>query len=132
MNVLKSHLKQSVETMLLRGISQREIARVLGVDTKTTRRIARELAKSCGVATDPVDDVEPDSWTLATDCGPTIMMAGSNSLGVATDWVDGRAAKTPTLAIGDFLGADQKEPGWPPVHRAGAPSCLICRPIPGI
>ena len=67
MNVLKSHLKQTVETMLSRGVSQREIARVLGVDPKTTRRIARELGNSHVAATGPTELAEPNSRTLATD-----------------------------------------------------------------
>jgi transposase len=49
-NVLKPNLRISVQTLLDAGKSQREISRVLGVDRKTIRRIARE-AKSPGVAT---------------------------------------------------------------------------------
>ena len=43
MNVLKIHLRMSVETLLKNGVGQREIARRLGVDPKTTRRIEREM-----------------------------------------------------------------------------------------
>ena len=68
MNVLKSHLKQSVETMLSRGVSQREIARVLGVDPKTTRRTAREIAKSRTPATNVEAVADSKSRTLATGC----------------------------------------------------------------
>jgi hypothetical protein len=49
-NVLKANLRISVQTLLDAGKSQREIWRVLGVDRKTIRRIARE-SKSPGVAT---------------------------------------------------------------------------------
>jgi transposase len=49
-NVLKPNLRISIQTLLDADKSQREIARVLGVDRKTIRRIARE-AKSPGVAT---------------------------------------------------------------------------------
>jgi transcriptional regulator with XRE-family HTH domain len=49
-NVLKPNLRISVQTLLDAGKSQREISRVLGVDRKTIRRIARE-SKSPRVAT---------------------------------------------------------------------------------
>ncbi len=56
MNVLKSHLRITVETLLQNGASQREIERVTGVDRKTIRRYA---AKSPGVATgSAVGDVQ--------------------------------------------------------------------------
>lgn len=51
MNVLKPHLRITVETLLQRGASQREIAQRTGVDRKTIRRLARALANSPGVAT---------------------------------------------------------------------------------
>ncbi len=50
MNVLKSQLRISIETLLRRGASQHEIHRRLGVDRKTIRRYAR-AANSPGVAT---------------------------------------------------------------------------------
>jgi transposase len=50
-NVLKPHLRITVETLLARGVSQREIARRTGVDRKTIRGYARGLSNSPGVAT---------------------------------------------------------------------------------
>jgi transposase len=55
-NVLRPHLRITVETLLRQGRGQREIERLIGVDRKTIRRIAREGlepsgAKSPGVAT---------------------------------------------------------------------------------
>jgi transposase len=50
LNVLKPNLRISIQTLLQAGKAQREIARVIGVDPKTVRRIARE-SKSPGVAT---------------------------------------------------------------------------------
>ena len=47
---MKPNLRISIHTLLQAGKAQREIARVIGVDRKTVRRIARE-AKSPGVAT---------------------------------------------------------------------------------
>lgn len=55
MNVLKAHLRISLETLLLHGASQHEIQRRLGVDRKTIRAYQRRLgagaAKPPGVAT---------------------------------------------------------------------------------
>lgn len=50
LNVLKSQLRITIETLLEKGASQHEIARRTGVDRKTIRRYAR-LANSPGVAT---------------------------------------------------------------------------------
>lgn len=50
MNVLKAHLRITVETLMRCGVSHREIKRRTGVDRKTIRRLA-EAAKSPGVAT---------------------------------------------------------------------------------
>jgi transposase len=55
-NVLKPHLRITVETLLRQGRSQREIERLTGVDRKTIRRLERAAqegseAKSPGVAT---------------------------------------------------------------------------------
>lgn len=38
MNVLKSHLRTTIETLLARGVAHREIERRTGVDRKTIRR----------------------------------------------------------------------------------------------
>lgn len=50
MNVLKSHLRIAIETLLRGGATQREIERFTGVDRKTIRRYQRLLANSPGVA----------------------------------------------------------------------------------
>jgi transposase len=55
-NVLKSHLRITIETLLSGGATQREIARRTGVDRKTIRRVA--AANSPGVATG--SDADPD------------------------------------------------------------------------
>ncbi len=44
MNVLKKDKKTTVITLLLSGVKQREISRKIGIDRKTIRRIAREMA----------------------------------------------------------------------------------------
>jgi len=50
-NVLKSHLRIAIETLLRGGATQREIERFTGVDRKTIRRYQRLVANSPGVAT---------------------------------------------------------------------------------
>jgi transposase len=57
LNVLKSHLRITLQTLLQKGTSQREIERVTGIDRKTIRRYARE-AKSPGVATGSEDELD--------------------------------------------------------------------------
>ena len=47
---MKPHKRITIETLLRTGTSQREIARVTGVDRKTIRGYARE-ANAAGVAT---------------------------------------------------------------------------------
>jgi transposase len=49
LNVLKAHLRITLQTLLQQGVSQREIERVTGIDRKTIRRYA--AATSPGVAT---------------------------------------------------------------------------------
>ena len=55
LNVLKQHLRVTIQTLLGNGTSQREIERLTGVDRKTIRRYERERlgppANSPGVAT---------------------------------------------------------------------------------
>lgn len=50
MNVLKPHLRTTIQTLLDKGATQREIERFTGVDRKTIRRYQR-LSNSPGVAT---------------------------------------------------------------------------------
>jgi hypothetical protein len=47
---LKLHLRTTIQTLLERGATQREIARITGVDRKTIRDYQR-LSNSSGVAT---------------------------------------------------------------------------------
>ena len=69
MNVLKPHLRITIETLLERGATQREIERITGVDRKTIRRYARALANSPGVATGSEATARANSPTPATGSG---------------------------------------------------------------
>jgi len=57
-NVLKSHLRITIDTLLKSGTSHRQIARRTGVDRKTIRAYAALLANSPGVATGSEEDPE--------------------------------------------------------------------------
>ena len=73
MNVLKPHLRITVETLLRKGRSQREVERLTGVDRKTIRRYEREGREassppnSPGVATGSEGD---ESGVLAGETPP--------------------------------------------------------------
>jgi transposase len=75
-NVLRSHLRITIDTLLARGATHREIARRTGVDRKTIRRYAR-AANSPGVATgsqaggDPIPPPRPPAQTSAANAAST-------------------------------------------------------------
>ena len=73
MNVLKAHLRTTIQTLLERGATQREIARITGVDRKTIRDY-RRLANSSGVATGSGEAEEqiPPPWPPAACAVPTV------------------------------------------------------------
>ena len=48
---MKAHLRTTIQTLLDRGTTHREIARRTGIDRKTIRGYARAMANSPGVAT---------------------------------------------------------------------------------
>ncbi|MFD2850303.1 IS21 family transposase [Eoetvoesiella caeni] len=79
MNVLKPHLQTTIVTLLEAGTSQREIARVTGIDRKTIRayqqRWASERANSPGVATGSPPQTPPPrppaiTTTTVSTCEP--------------------------------------------------------------
>jgi len=79
-NVLKSHLRIAVETLLRGGASHREVERRTGVDRKTIRRLAR-AANSPGVATGsqgPVGQTPPPR-PPAGSAGPAITTTASST-----------------------------------------------------
>lgn len=83
MNVLKSHKRTTVVTLLAGGTSQREIARLTGVDRKTIRHLARSLAASASNSSTPATGISPG---VATDSAqtppprPPLPAAGPHSL----------------------------------------------------
>lgn len=66
MYVLKPNKRTTVTTLLAKGTSQREIARLTGVDRKTIRNIARELAGPAPNSPTPATGATADSPRVAT------------------------------------------------------------------
>jgi transposase len=59
LNVLKSHLRVTIATLLERGASQHEIARRTGVDRKTIRRYAERSNSPMATGSEPAADQIP-------------------------------------------------------------------------
>jgi transposase len=98
-NVLKPHLRTTIETLLEHGASQREIERRTGVDRKTIRRYAR-----------------PASFpTLATGSPDA---DGANSSTLATGSAEFSVAKSPTPATGSETQESQTPPPSGPERAA--------------
>lgn len=65
MNVLKTHLRVTVETLLAKGLSQREVSKKTGVDRKTIRRLARGSPGSNSPTPAPGEFQNPPPWPPA-------------------------------------------------------------------
>jgi transposase len=104
-NVLKDHLRITVETLVSCGVSQREICRRTGIDRKTIRRYAAG-SKSPGVATGseaeaPFEDPPPrppaPDTTGASACEPhrswieSQVQLGRNAVSIYQDLVEQHA-----------------------------------------
>jgi transposase len=78
LNVLKSHLRITIATLLERGASQHEVYRRTGVDRKTIRRYAREsqpnspMATGSGAAVEQIPPPRPPAPAreAASACAP--------------------------------------------------------------
>lgn len=82
MNVLKPHLRITLETLLERGVPQHEIARRTGVDRKTIRKYDRARANSPGVATGSArasDQIPPPGPPAPGDSAGASLSAASTS-----------------------------------------------------
>ena len=96
MNVLKSHLRITVETLLERGVSQHEIARRTGVDRKTIRKYERARANFPRVATGSprAPDQLPPPRPPALEVGAADSAARASVSACATHraWIEGQVA----------------------------------------
>jgi len=79
-NVLKPHLRITIETLLERGVAQHEIARRTGVDRKTIRKYDRARANSPRVATgSAASSVQiPPPWPPALEPGESASACATN------------------------------------------------------
>jgi transposase len=113
-NVLKPHLRITVETLLAAGVSQREIARRTGVDRKTIRGYV--AANSSGVATGSNAGGEaqippPRPPALAASPCPTTPTSGPSACEPYRAWIEtqldlGRNAQSLYQDLVDHHGFD--------------------------
>ena len=111
MNVLKSHLRITLQTLLEKGTSQREIERVTGIDRKTIRRYARE-AKSPRVATGSGDEIIQNPPPRPPAVEPSACEAHRT-------WIEsqvhlGRNAMSIYQDLVESYGFERKRPADPP------------------
>ena len=85
---MKPNLRISIHTLLQAGKAQREIARVVGVDPRTVRRIARE-AKSPGVATGFCAEKDPVAGQNAPPRPPALNpVATPSACEIHRQWIE--------------------------------------------
>lgn len=82
MNVLKPHLRITIQTLLGKGSSQREIERITGVDRKTIRRYQRGIVP---------DDATANSPGVATGSGA--QKTADSAVEMPPPWPPARAPK---------------------------------------
>jgi hypothetical protein len=91
LNVLKPHLRTTIQTLLGNGVPQREIERATGVDRKTIRRYQR-LSNSPGVATgsqaaqDQIPPPRPPA--LPGAAGPEARPAAASACEAHRSWIE--------------------------------------------
>ncbi|MFY8083430.1 MAG: IS21 family transposase [Rubrivivax sp.] len=82
MNVLKPNKQATIVTLLARGTTQREVARITGIDRKTVRgyqqRWLAEHANSPGVATGSEAAVAPTTAQIPPPWPPAVVPAASS------------------------------------------------------
>jgi transposase len=84
-NVLKQHLRVTIETLAAHGASQREIERRTGVDRKTIRRYtAKSPGVAAGLAVDPEQTPPPRPPALTT--------AAPSACEVHRAWIEAQVA----------------------------------------
>ena len=94
MNVLKSHLRITVETLLERGVSQHEIARRTGVDRKTIRNYERARSNSPRLATGSAvaADQLPPPRPPALESGAGMPAASISACEPYRGWIEAQVA----------------------------------------
>jgi len=87
LNVLKAHLRSTIQTLLDRGATQREICRMTGVDRKTIRRYQRE-ENSPRVATGTKALADPVPASAATANAASVSPSSSSACEPHRVWIE--------------------------------------------
>jgi transposase len=120
---LKPNLRISIQILLQAGKAQREISRIVGVDPRTVRRIARE-AKSPGVATGfsaekvdaegqnapprppaPKPPATPSACAVHREWIEAQVVLGRNAMSIYQDLVEGHGFIHAYNSVKRFVGA---------------------------
>jgi transposase len=130
-NVLKSNMRVTIETLVRCGVSHRQISKRTGVDRKTIRRYAVAVSNSPGVATgsepDPgqnpppwppaPDGVSPSALTITSACQPhrswieTQVQLGRNAQSIFQDLVEQHGFENRYNSVKRFVaGLKLREP----------------------
>jgi len=125
-NVLKSHLRAMIYTLLRNGVSQREIRRETGIDRKTVRRYQREweASNSSGVATGSGIPSKRDTQRGALGlCAPPGMDPGPGTSGAkCSEHLSGSGGNVCFFAqvqFGEAFCPGAQIPGARAIRRAG-------------
>lgn len=127
-NVLKPHLRTTVETLLSRGMGQREIAKVTGVNRRTIRAISKARQGSAGSDAEAIQTAPPTGVATGSDCKGT--ESAPPPAAVATGPVDEAAQTAPPpseVATGSTDGSIQTAPPRPPARPKQTESA--CEPF---
>lgn len=84
---MKAHLRSTIQTLLDRGATQREIERMTGVDRKTIRRYQRE-ANSPRVATGSKPLAEPTPTSAATASAVKVRRSSPSACEPHRAWIE--------------------------------------------
>ena len=128
---MKLHLRTTVLTLLERGATQREIARMTGVDRKTIRAVQRS-ANSSGVATGSAELAGqiPPPWPPAPVVHPVVGLAHGDAGEAEPPAAE--LANFPQVATGPDMAPADDPPPRPPAPSAGptatATSVSECEP----
>jgi transposase len=89
-NVLKSNMRVTIETLVRCGVSHRQISKRTGVDRKTIRRYAVAVSNSPGVATgsEPGLGQNPPPWPPARDGVCTLARVASSACESHRSWIE--------------------------------------------
>jgi transposase len=128
-NVLKSYLRTTIQTLLERGATQREISRITGVDRKTIRRAQRMASLASSASAGQASEGQtPPPWP------PAASVAAAGSADAEATGVCEPPANSPGVATGSAAPEGQTPPPRPPAPGAGVPAradagCVsVCEP----